>query len=412
MTTLSKPPIFRPSSAHRWFNCPGSATLEAQVPESGSSESSVFALEGSAAHELCRYFAMHASDNYKIDKSIGNNVKDVLPLGAFNPDDFTYPEDIDRIKEILIDPQMASAVWMYCKYVYSIINSISTSTSMLDREIVRFEEKVKTSFDVEGTADCLILDWPTELHVIDFKYGAGISVDVEENLQLLIYAIGALGIESDFDKVTLTIVQPRDKFGNYIKTWTITQQELTNKWVKKLEKAHSTCINKPSSYKIGDWCRWCKGASAGICTKVNRTAKGLAKTKKDTRVPVEVKKLSKLLQSEKAVLEYFNRAKMEAFNRLQRGESIPGYKLVQSFGNITWKDKFEAEKVALTYGLDFTYNQKFKTPNQLKKAFDNEFFDTDWIDEHTHRPSKGLVLVPDTDKRTEYASAKKDFEDE
>jgi hypothetical protein len=383
--------ILRPSSAHRWFNCPGSATLESQIPDP---ESSVYALEGTAAHELCRCFAMLSTNESKISDEIGKSIRDTLP----NCD--------KEIENIIIDPEMAASVWKYCKYVYDLLDGASP----LDRDMVQFEQRVQVDTDLGGTADCIIMDWPDTLHIIDFKYGIGVSVDPEENLQLLIYAIGALNIEDDFEKVTLHIVQPRDKYGNYFKTWTISKNELETKWAQKLRKAVSTCIEKPKLYRIGDWCRWCKGAD--ICPKVTRTAQKLVKTKKGATIPAEVKKLSKLLQSEQAVLEYFNKAKQDAFNRLQRGEDIPGYKLVQSFGNTTWINPDETQSDIIARGLSrFMYNTKLKTPNQLKKRLEENDFDSDWIDEQIHRPSKGLVLVPEKDKRPEYKTAKQDFED-
>ena len=396
MKQLKNNLIFRPSSAHRWFNCPGSVALESSVPDS---EPSVFALEGTAAHELCRYFAMLSATESKISQHIGNPIGDILPS-----------EEYSNIAHILFDPEMAAGVWKYCKYVYDLLDGASP----LNRDIVQFEQYVKTDFsNVGGTADCIIIDWPWDLHIIDFKYGKGVSVDPYENLQLLIYAAGALNIEDDIELVTLHIVQPRDKYGNHIKTWTLSRDELETIWIPKLKKAVSDCHNKQATYKLGDWCRWCKGASTGICPKVSKTAQKLTKTKKDTKVPADVKRLSKLLQSEKAVLEYFNRAKMEAFNRLQRGESVPGYKLVQSFGNTTWKDGIKAEGRSLEQlPSSEIYNKKLKTPNQLKKVLKNYDESFDWVDKYSHRPSKGLVLVPDTDKRPEYKTAKQDFEDE
>jgi hypothetical protein len=345
-----------------------------------------------------------------ISQHIGKTIKDVLP-------DNDHDNSYENIEDIIIDPEMAAGVWKYCKYVYDLLDG----TSPLNRDIVQFEQYVNTGLntipssgfitDIGGTADCIIIDWPTELHIIDFKYGAGISVDPYENLQLLIYAAGALNIEDDVEKVTLHIVQPRDKYGNHIKTWTLSKNELETKWIPNLKKAVSNCHNKQTTYKLGDWCRWCKGASAGICPKVTRTAQKLTKTKKDTKVPAEVKKLSKLLQSEKAVLEYFNRAKMEAFNRLQRGESIPGYKLVQSFGNTRWKDGVEDYINQFTWNHRL-YTEKLMTPNQAKKECKECNIELDWFDNYTERPSKGLVLVPDTDKRPEYKTAKQDFENE
>src|SRR5690606_28463258 len=56
-----------PSAAHRWFPCPGSVRLSADV----KSKSSVFADEGSAAHELAQACLTHGND---ADRYIGEYV--------------------------------------------------------------------------------------------------------------------------------------------------------------------------------------------------------------------------------------------------------------------------------------------------------------------------------------------------
>ena len=62
-----------------------------------------------------------------------------------------------------------------------------------------------------GTADCILIGGDT-LHVIDFKYGKGVSVSAEENLQMILYALGAYEacrILYPIETVKLSIVQPR-----------------------------------------------------------------------------------------------------------------------------------------------------------------------------------------------------------
>ncbi len=401
----SNKPVFRPSSAHRWSNCPGSATLEAQVPGKPASS---YALEGTAAHELCRYFAMLSATRHKINQYVGEKIKNILPSNNPNL----------GIADILFDPEMASAVWMYCEYVFNRLREINpnglTFNSALDREYIRFEEKVKTRFNVQGTADCIIMDWPTKLTVIDFKYGAGISVDPKENWQLMIYALGALdSIEDDFEEIEIVIVQPRDKQGETIKTWSLSLAEFKKKWVSKLQKAHTTALAKPNNFKIGAWCKWCNGAET--CPKATRTTTSIVKAAGVAKVPKEIRKIQKVLEAEQLVLEFLNQCKMEAFNRLQRGEVIPGYKLVQSFGNSKWIDEEKAKSKA-NFDIDeiFIHNRKLKSPSQMKKVFKEmgKSSKADWIDKHITRPLKGLVLVPESDKRSAYASAQQDFEDE
>lgn len=399
MTLTSKTAKFHPSSAHRWFNCPGSATAEAQIPYQPPNE---YALEGLAVHALCAYFVMNNATEHEISQYIGKRIKDSIPRQHDNNPD---------IDDIIIDPEMASAVWMYCDYIKQKLIDIDPVASTLDRECIRFEERITTKFGINGIADCIILDWPTKLSIIDFKYGAGVSIDAKENLQMLIYALGALNsIESDFESVEMVIVQPRDKQGEKIKSWTISIDELNNKWLKKIQKAHSIAIAKPNLFRIGDWCKWCKATE--ICPKATRTTKSIVKDAKKAKVPVDVKKLSKLLQSETLILEYLNQAKLEAFNRLQRGEVVPGFKLVQSFGHTKWKDEEEVEEKCIFGGMKYLmYNEKLKSPNQMKKSLKQDGLQFDWVDKMTIRPLKGLVLVPESDKRPEYKTAKQDFEE-
>ena len=66
--------------------------------------------------------------------------------------------------------------------------------------------------EAEGTADAVIVG-DDELTVIDLKFGAGVTVSAFENGQLMIYGLGALekySLVSDFKRVRMVIVQPRD----------------------------------------------------------------------------------------------------------------------------------------------------------------------------------------------------------
>ncbi|MDY0410619.1 DUF2800 domain-containing protein [Virgibacillus soli] len=50
------------------------------------------------------------------------------------------------------------------------------------------------------------------VHVIDFKYGQGVLVEVENNPQMMLYALGALNLFDaiyDINSVKMTIYQPR-----------------------------------------------------------------------------------------------------------------------------------------------------------------------------------------------------------
>lgn len=102
---------------------------------------------------------------------------------------------------------------------------------MIVEQRVRYEEYVPGG---SGSADCLIIG-NGEMVVVDFKYGAGIAVEVENNPQLRLYAIGCLLAFDplyDIDAVKMCIVQPRR---DNIASTTVTKESLY-KWVETVVK--------------------------------------------------------------------------------------------------------------------------------------------------------------------------------
>lgn len=263
------------------------------------------------------------------------------------------------------------------------------------------------SEEIYGTADCIIDDWPNKIHVIDLKYGAGKIVEAEDNAQLATYACGALErFGDDYEEVWITIVQPRiEHKDGPIRTWKTTPAELRKTWYPKIKKAYEKAIAKPNLFKEGTHCMWCSGAME--CPGAQKQSKAIAKKfKKSEPITADNKKLAKLLNSEKMILEYLNQAKQEAFERLRKGQKIPGFKLVRNFGNTTWRSKAEAEKTFRERESAWDFEPKLLTPGKLKKIY------PDVVESLTHRPDKGLALVPESDKRQEYRGAIDDFDDE
>jgi len=260
------------------------------------------------------------------------------------------------------------------------------------------------SDEIWGTADCIVDDWPSILHIIDLKYGAGKIVEVNDNAQLATYALGALErFGEDYAEVWITIVQSRiEHKDGPIRIWKTTPAELKKNWYSKIQKAYKKAIEKPNLFKPGHHCMWCSGAFE--CTAAKRESKSMIKKfENDEAITNNNKKLAKLLDSEQMILEYLKKAKTEAFNRLRAGQIIPGFKLVRNFGNTTWRNKAEAEQMFRDH--DDAWEDKLLAPGNLKKAY------PDLVESLVHQPDKGLALVPEVDKRRAYRGAVDDFDE-
>lgn len=356
MSTTNRHSRFAPSKMHRRIACPGSAHID------NRDEPSKYADEGTLAHNFAA--------NILLGKS------------------FLSEKISDEMKE---------AVKIYVDY----INSYNEDTNIETKVTIN-----SISDEISGTTDCIILDeWLSILHVIDLKYGAGKIVEPHDNAQLITYALGALETYSDeWDKIWITIVQPRIEHKNGpIRVWETTPKELKKIWHPKIKKAYETAIAKPNLFKPGDHCVWCSGAFQ--CPRAKKQTKAIEKaSNKNEIVTADNKKLAKLLLSEQMVLEYFSKAKLEAFNRLRGTQKIPGFKLVRNFGNITWKSKAEAEYMFRT--VCDAWERKLFAPGKLKKLYPEK------VDALTHQLDRGLILVSESDKREEYKGAASDFEEE
>jgi hypothetical protein len=163
-----------PSASKIWMSCPG----QPKLAEGVENRSSVFAEEGTAAHEVG---AAALVQNLDAASFIGRKTSNGWVVTA----------------------EMAEAVQVYLDAVRAEIQ---------DGDEWDVEQRLKYSDDLWGTADFVRYRPSTgELLVCDYKHGKGVLVEAENNPQALIYglmkakALGNRGIS----KIKLMIVQPR-----------------------------------------------------------------------------------------------------------------------------------------------------------------------------------------------------------
>lgn len=164
-----------PSGSKRWFACPGSLVLEAPIPNKSNSYSD----DGTAMHDIA---ARCLTEHWPATKYIGTDVP--VHRGG-EPERF-----------VTFDDSMAELVQGYvdCVRVFGIGN-----TQMIEQR-VDFSSFVEIP-DQFGTADAIIVDDRAgEMILVDLKTGHT-PVLVEENSQLMLYALGALQMLAgdDFD---------------------------------------------------------------------------------------------------------------------------------------------------------------------------------------------------------------------
>lgn len=360
------------SSAHRWLHCTGSPKLEQEFPDS----TSVYAQEGTLAHELCEL---------KLKK-----YTTVMPKG-------TYTRAHNKItKSELWQNEMESTSETYLEYVKGIMLACKIAPAVLIEKRVDFSRYVPEGF---GTADCLILAGDT-LHVIDYKHGKGVVVDADHNPQMMLYALGAmneLSLLYRFKSVHMVIVQPRV---NNISEFTMTADDLIE-WGETIVKPKAeAAISGNGEFEAGDWCRFCR-AKQQCKTRYesNDSLYPELSAQHDPRL-ITLEELGEYLKRGRDMAAWLEDMKEYALSESLAGAEVPGWKAVEGRGSRAFTDTDEAVDTLIKNGIDESvlYERRVLTLAQMEKAVGKKAFGEIVGNLVVKNPGKP-TLVEESDKR-------------
>lgn len=360
------------SSAHRWLHCTGSPLLEKEFPDT----TSVYAQEGTLAHELCEL---------KLKK-----YTTVMPKG-------TYTRAHNKImKSELWQNEMESTSETYLEYVKGIMLACKIAPAVLIEKRVDFSRYVPEGF---GTADCLILAGDT-LHVIDYKHGKGVVVDADHNPQMMLYALGAideLSLLYRFKSIHMVIVQPRV---NNISEFTMTADEL-REWGESVVKPKAeAAISGNGTFEAGDWCRFCR-AKQQCKTRYesNDSLYPELSAQHDPRL-ITLEELGEYLRRGRDMAAWLEDMREYALSESLAGADVPGWKAVEGRGSRAFTDTDEAVDTLVKNGIDESvlYERRVLTLAQMEKAVGKKAFGEIVGNLVVKNPGKP-TLVEESDKR-------------
>ena len=299
------------SSAKRVIACPGSVALCDKMPPRPSSK---YADEGTLLHNV-------------IADILDKNLPPEHFLGT------TYEKQV--LTQELIDEKIKPAL--------AALDEIDPARAM------NYAVETRVGFgdflpDVFGSTDFLGRIGNTA-YVIDWKFGDGVAVEVEENPQLMFYAAAAMRTKEvawvfdGIDEIEMVIVQPPA-----VKRWTTTPER-----IRLFEQSLAFAVRqagKPDApLVVGDHCRWC--AAKPICPKMTGAVDRALHTKLDA-LPIE--QLGVYLQNADVLENWINDLRALAFQLLEAGKPVPGYKLVAKRATRQWVND-DAAKAALLENL-------------------------------------------------------------
>jgi hypothetical protein len=364
------------SSAYRWINCPGSPREIAALPAELQQTDSVYAREGSAAHALAeiRLGGAKPKIGQWIDQSGHIALENYRSIHPF----------------FEITQEMWDAIQLYLDVIRDETARLAYPDVMVEKRVYPIPFRP----DLYGTADCILLELYGELVVIDFKYGKGIAVEVNDNPQLLYYALGALnmvGDDSAVSLVTLTVVQPRAEHpAGPIRSKSYPVEQLRD-FERQLRLAVAATERPDAPLIPGKHCRFCPAAASCPALRQLAVSTALAEFPDGPTVrlpnPEDPDQMARALQLAEMIEQWPKAVRSMAFQSALRGKGPTGYKLVRGRANRKWKDGAEAVAPAECF------EEVFKSPAQAEK------FDKAFVAQWSVKPEGALTLVPESDRR-------------
>lgn len=369
--------ILSPSSAKRWIHCTPSALLA----EAAGSKSSVYAEEGTLAHEI----AEHALTQYL--------------EGIYDPIiDEALPIKDEHLKNPLFSIDMANYIRDYCDYVigenYEMQKADGFSEMFLERK-VDITDYAPDSF---GSVDVTLLSDKT-IHIIDLKYGAGVKVTADYNEQMMLYALGALkaAASKDITNIRMTIAQVRL---DHYDTFEMSKDELLDWAEKVLKPAAKAAIQGKGKQVIGSWCGFCP-------------VKAQCRAQRDAILADFDEKPEPLLLSDEEVTDFIGKidtykswiesVNKYVYDRAIQGYKWEGYKLVAGRSSRVITDEAKIRQELLDEFLeDEVLNIKLKGIGDLEKLLGKKVFSARFGDAIESRPG-APKLVPESAKGVEYS---------
>mgnify|MGYP000967190844 FL=1 len=338
--------LLGPSSAARWIACPPSVKLCEQFEDAESE----YAKEGSLAHEIAEL-----------------KVRKIIDPGLTSR---KFTAAMKKLKEKdLYQEEMQGYTDEYVEFIQEQMYSYPTTPHIAVEQKVDFSEYVPGGF---GTADCILISNDT-LHIIDFKYGKGVPVSVENNAQLLLYALGAyLAYEMIFpiEHIKMSIVQPRL---TGIDTWECRLDYLLE-FAKIAQEKAAMALKGEGDFNCGEHCKFCK-AKATCKARANANLE-LAKYEFKSVDLLTLEEIGEILQKAHDLDTWVKEIEKYALAESLKGNNVPGWKAVNGKGSRSFKNTDDAIKVLKENGIaeELLYERKYLTLAQIEKVIGKKDF--------------------------------------
>lgn len=367
--------ILSASSAHKWLVCTPSARLEEQFPD----KTSEYMKEGTLAHAIAEFKVR----SYFLE-----------PMSKTS-----QTRRLNKLKkEEGFQDEMLEHTDAYLNFLKEEALKTNTKPFIAVEQKVDFSNYVPEGF---GTADCIMISGDT-LHIIDFKYGKGVKVEAENNPQMKLYALGAIGAYGLFyplKYVKMSIVQPRI---DNISSCEIPIEPLLE-WGEKIVKPQAQkAFAGIGDYVQGEHCRFCK--AKGACEfRAKENMKVVEEIQSSYNGTITNDELGEILTKTDGIEQWIKDIKAYALELVLKGEQVKGWKAVEGKSNRKITDIDKAFEILEANGYEdaLLYEKVPLTLTKLEKVIGKTKL-SEAIGDYIEKPKGAPTLVKESDKREPY----------
>ena len=348
------------STASRVINCPASVALVAKMPPQKSSK---YADEGTLLHNI---------------------IAEVLDKGVTPESLLGTKYKAHTFTQALLDEKIKPALERFAE-----VDSNGEMEFMVETEVHfdKFLDGVFGSGDVLGKL-------PNRAVVLDWKFGAGVIVEAEENMQGMFYAAAAMRtpetkwIFEGVEEVEIIIIQPP-----MMKRWVTTPARI-KEFEIELASAVKESAEDSATLKVGSHCKWC--TAKPTCPKITGAVDRALMVQWKNIDPVMV---GTYLRNADILEGWIADLRSLAHQMLEEDIAIKGYKLVAKRATRQWvsEDKMLLKMAEL--GLDLTelIEESIISPAKAEKVLKKHKLELP--EELVVAVSSGSTLVEDSDPR-------------
>lgn len=252
--------------------------------------------------------------------------------------------------------------------------------------------------DVGGTLD-FIGDGREKCVLVDYKTGMGVQVSPVNNKQIL-FATAVCEIASDaadiiekHDHFVGIIIQPNSAGTVEIKEWEFTRDQVDAFWDNHVERIREAREGR-GQLVAGDHCKFCP--ANGLCDATSGALHRMM-----VLDPEDREQLVEGLGMIERVKETIRALEKLAYEQLEIGAEVPGWKLVPKRATRKWAmndDQIIARLRRKLGGKKHIVKEVLLTPAQMEKEAKRQGIALD-LEELTKKESSGATLAPADDPR-------------